>query len=118
MDCGDTLMQSDSPKKAVKRMKYTTVHVPNELAALIDNLIENGTFAYASRSEFIKGAIRRFLEYHGYYPKAGLSLEKTAITLNPSLLNKGADDMIADLNAKIKVLQNLKNVLIKEKRNK
>lgn len=49
--------------------KYTTVHIPSVLAALIDEIIEDQEFAYASRSEFIKDAVRRFLEYYGYYPK-------------------------------------------------
>ena len=36
--------------------KYTTVHIPRALAELINKIIENGEFAYASRSEFIKDA--------------------------------------------------------------
>jgi len=111
---GDTLMQTRSNKVA-KPIKYTAVHIPNALAALIDNLIDSGEFAYSSRSEFVKDALRRFLEYHGSYPQSGLSLEKTKITLNPSLLNEEADKVIADLNKKIKTLQDLKNVLIQEK---
>jgi len=50
------------------KIKYTTVHIPTVLAKKIDEFIENGELAYASRSEFIKDAIRRFLEYYGYYP--------------------------------------------------
>lgn len=114
---GDILMQTRS-NKAAKSMKYTTVHIPNALAALIDNLIESGEFAYSSRSEFVKDALRRFLEYHGSYPQSGLSLEKTKITLNPSLLNEEADKVIADLNAKIKMFQDLKNVFIRGKNQK
>jgi Arc/MetJ-type ribon-helix-helix transcriptional regulator len=49
--------------------KYTTVHIPSALADLIDEILEEGEFAYASRSEYIKDAVRRHLEYHGYYPK-------------------------------------------------
>jgi len=57
------------------------------LAVLIDELIECGEFAYSSRSEFVKDAVRRHLEYHGYYyPKSGIMLEKSKITVNPSLL--------------------------------
>lgn len=52
-----------------KRIKYTTVHIPTVLAKVVDEFIENGELAYASRSEFIKDAIRRFLEYYGYYPR-------------------------------------------------
>jgi len=110
-------MQTRS-NKAAKQMKYTTVHIPNALAALIDNLIESGKFAYSSRSEFVKDALRRFLEYHGHYPQSGLSLEKTKITLNPSLLNEGVDKVIADINARIKTLQDLKNVLIRKENQK
>jgi Arc/MetJ-type ribon-helix-helix transcriptional regulator len=107
-------MQTRSDK-AGKRIKYTTVHIPNALAALIDNLIESGEFAFSSRSEFVKDALRRFLEFHGYYPQAGLSLEKTKITLNPALLDEEADKMIAELNSKIKTFQELKNVFVKER---
>jgi len=104
--------------KAATQVKYTTVHIPNALAALIDNLIESGEFAYSSRSEFVKDALRRFLEYHGHYPQSGLSLEKTKITLNPSLLNEGVDKVTADINARIKTLQDLKNVLIRKENQK
>ena len=52
-----------------KRGKYTTVHIPSVLAEVIDEVIENEECAYSSRSEFIKDAVRRFLEYYGYYPK-------------------------------------------------
>lgn len=41
------------------------------MAELIDNVLEADEFAYASRSEFIKDAIRRFLEYYGHYPRSG-----------------------------------------------
>lgn len=51
--------------------KYTTVHIPTVMAELIDNVLEADEFAYASRSEFIKDAIRRFLEYYGHYPRSG-----------------------------------------------
>jgi len=49
--------------------KYTTVHIPTVLADLIDEIIKKEKYAYASRSEFIKDAVRRFLEYYGYYPR-------------------------------------------------
>lgn len=51
------------------KIKYTTVHIPSVLAGLIDDILEREEFAYSSRSEFIKDAIRRFLEYYGYYPR-------------------------------------------------
>jgi metal-responsive CopG/Arc/MetJ family transcriptional regulator len=50
------------------KTEYTTIHIPKVLAELIDKLVENGEFAYSSRSEFVKDAIRRFLEQYGYYP--------------------------------------------------
>lgn len=103
-------MQTLSNKVATK-IKYTTIHIPNALAALIDDLIERGDFAYSSRSEFVKDALRRFLEYHGSYPQSGLSLEKSKITLNPSLFKEETEKMIVDINSKIKILQDLKNVL-------
>jgi Arc/MetJ-type ribon-helix-helix transcriptional regulator len=40
-----------------KGKEYTTVHIPKGLAVAIDRVLEAG--AYASRSEFIKEAIRR-----------------------------------------------------------
>jgi len=49
--------------------KYTTVHIPTVLAEVIDEIIEIEEGAYSSRSEFIKDAVRRFLEYYGYYPR-------------------------------------------------
>ena len=52
-----------------KRGKYTTVHIPTVLARVIDEIIENEECAYSSRSEFIKDATRRLLEYYGYYPR-------------------------------------------------
>jgi Arc/MetJ-type ribon-helix-helix transcriptional regulator len=54
-----------------KRGKYTTVHIPTVLAELIDEVIENEEAAYSSRSEFIKDATRRLLEYYSYYPRKG-----------------------------------------------
>jgi hypothetical protein len=55
--------------------KYTTVHIPNVLAILINKLIDSGEFAYSSRSEFVKDALRRFLGYHGYYLPLSISME-------------------------------------------
>jgi Arc/MetJ-type ribon-helix-helix transcriptional regulator len=49
--------------------KYTTVHIPTVLAEVIDEIIEREEGAYSSRSEFIKDAVRRFLEYYGHYPR-------------------------------------------------
>ncbi|MEM3699738.1 MAG: ribbon-helix-helix domain-containing protein [Candidatus Bathyarchaeia archaeon] len=94
-------------------MKYTTVHIPNTLARLIDKLIESEQFAYSSRSEFVKDAIRRFLEYHGYYPQSGISLEKAKITINPSLTKEDLENSIAEMNSKIKMLNDLKSCLMK-----
>jgi Arc/MetJ-type ribon-helix-helix transcriptional regulator len=53
----------------INKEKYTTVHVPTVLARMVDEIIENEEGAYSSRSEFIKDAVRRFLEYYGYYPR-------------------------------------------------
>lgn len=65
------------------KTKYTTVHIPKVLASLIDRLVENGEFAYSSRSEFVKDAIRRFLEEYGYYPPNSRFLsEKSAPLLH------------------------------------
>lgn len=83
------------------------------LAVLIDRLIENGEFAFSSRSEFVKDAIRRYLEYHGYYPKSGIMLEKSKITINPSVLNT-SEEKIAEINSQIKMLHDIKTLLSKE----
>lgn len=61
------------------KIKYTTVHIPTVLAKTIDVVIENGELAYASRSEFIKDAIRRFLEYYGYYPRNKRNVKNDAL---------------------------------------
>lgn len=61
------------------KIKYTTVHIPTVLAKTIDEVIENGELAYASRSEFIKDAIRRFLEYYGYYPRNKQNVKNDAL---------------------------------------
>lgn len=52
-----------------KKGRYTTVHIPTALADMVDEVIEGGEFAYSSRSEFVKDAVRRFLEYYGRYPR-------------------------------------------------
>jgi Arc/MetJ-type ribon-helix-helix transcriptional regulator len=53
----------------INREKYTTVHIPTVLARMVDEIIENEEGAYSSRSEFIKDAVRRFLEYYNHYPR-------------------------------------------------
>lgn len=106
-------MQTNNEIKA--KIKYTTVHIPEPLATLIDKLIKSGEFAYSSRSEFIKDALRRFLEYHGYYPQAGISLEKSKITINPSLTSEDLDKIVMDINSKIKMLNDMKKCLMKNK---
>ena len=62
-----------------KKIKYATVHIPTVLAKVVDEFIENGELAYASRSEFIKDAIRRFLEYYGYYPRNERTVKNNAL---------------------------------------
>jgi Arc/MetJ-type ribon-helix-helix transcriptional regulator len=57
------------------KTEYTTIHIPKVLAELIDKLIEHGEFAYSSRSEFVKDAIRRVLEQYGFYPPNSQKLE-------------------------------------------
>ena len=54
-----------------KKRRYTTVHLPVELLQLVDNIIEDGKYGYSSRAEFVKDAIRRYLEWHGYIRKKG-----------------------------------------------
>lgn len=49
--------------------KYTTVHIPETLAKPIDQLLGDDIAAYSSRSEFVKDAIRRLLDFYGYLPK-------------------------------------------------
>ena len=49
-----------------KKAQYTTVHLPIELLKIVDCIIEDGKYGYSSRAEFVKDAIRRYLEWHGY----------------------------------------------------
>jgi len=63
--------------------KYTTVHIPTTLAESIDGIIERERYAYSSRSEFIKDAIRRFLEYYGYYPLSKRNSKKRGTATRP-----------------------------------
>jgi len=51
-----------------KKAQYTTVHLPIELLKIVDCIIKDGKYGYSSRAEFVKDAIRRYLEWHGYYP--------------------------------------------------
>ncbi len=37
---------------------YTSVSIPNNLLVEIDELVRNGDLGYASRSEFVKEALR------------------------------------------------------------
>jgi len=84
-------------KKA--RGKYTTVHIPTVMAELIDNVLEADEFAYASRSEFIKDAVRRFLEYYGHYPRSG-STARSQRRINDEL-DQPLDATIANHTRKI-----------------
>jgi len=73
-----------------ENQKYTTIHIPTALAKFIDALIDEGEFAYTSRSEFVKDSIRRSLETHGYYPKVSKSLLEEAFASEKfeKILNK------------------------------
>lgn len=68
--------------KKNKKVKYTTVHIPSVLAEAVDEIIENEEGAYSSRSEFIKDAIRRFLEYYNYYPASKRNSKKEELHLD------------------------------------
>ncbi|MFP3985729.1 MAG: ribbon-helix-helix domain-containing protein [Candidatus Bathyarchaeia archaeon] len=75
--------------------KYTTIHIPTALAKLIDELIDSEEFAFTSRSEFVKDAVRRSLEKHGFYPKNQKSwLEKA---LNTEETQKRINETIKQL---------------------
>ena len=80
--------------KEKRQPKYTTIHIPIALANLIDNLIDNGEFAYSSRSEFVKDSIRRSLERHGFYPNR--SWQKKSLT---------SETFLQDLAVKIQQLK-------------
>lgn len=82
-----------------KKTKYTTIHIPTALGKLIDELIEDGEFAYVSRSEFVKDAIRCSLQKHGFYPS------KSWVTRN--LTNEA---FLENLNKKIKQLKELRAI--------
>jgi len=81
------------------KIKYTTIHIPVALGKLIDELIESGEFAFASRSEFVKDAIRRSLEKHGFYPS------KSWLTRN--LANEAISE---NLNERIRQLKELRAI--------
>lgn len=96
-------------KKSGVKKGYTTVHIPTALARFIDELIDSEEFAYTSRSEFVKDAIRRALEKHGFYPKT------------PNLLLESAlsnEEFGKRLNTKIRQLKELKAMLLANKENK
>jgi Arc/MetJ-type ribon-helix-helix transcriptional regulator len=105
------LIQINSDIRSNHSLKYTTVHIPESLAVLIDKLIENEEFAYTSRSEFIKDAVRKSLKYHGYYPQAGLSLEKLKVSLDSLMLNEEKEKTVAEMNARIKMPQDVKRTV-------
>ena len=83
------------------KTQYTTIHVPVALAELIDALLDSGQFAYASRSEFVKDAIRHSLVEHGFYPNSSW-LERT-------LTDKRLDQ---HLNKRIKQLKELRSLAL------
>lgn len=45
---------------------YATIKIPEELAELIDKVIESRRFGYRSRAEFVAEAIREKLRELGY----------------------------------------------------
>lgn len=51
------------------KRKYTTTHIPTVMATDIRTVIDSDIGAYCSVSEFVKDAIRRLLDYYGFYPK-------------------------------------------------
>ena len=65
------------------KIEYTTVHIPKALADLIDKLVNDRKLAYSSRSEFVKDAIRRFLEGYDYYPPNSKMQVETSTSLLP-----------------------------------
>ena len=83
------------------RQRYTTIHIPVALAKLIDNLIDTGDFAYTSRAEFVKDAIRRALEKHGFYPGGSRSL------LDMDLNNEKIQEELAKRINRLKELRSL-----------
>jgi Arc/MetJ-type ribon-helix-helix transcriptional regulator len=70
------------------KVKYTTIHIPQVLASIIDDLIRSGEFAYSSRSEFVKDALRRYLEEHGYYPRhSTFRIERSTLSMSAGLVD-------------------------------
>lgn len=48
------------------RKGWVTVAIPEELAKVIDEVVQNKVFGYKSRQEFVIDAVRRRLEQLGY----------------------------------------------------
>jgi Arc/MetJ-type ribon-helix-helix transcriptional regulator len=88
-----------------KTPQYTTVHIPTALAMFIDELIDSGEFAYTSRSEFVKDAIRRSLETHGFYPRKPKSLLEKALS---------TEELQKDVNERIEQLKELRSLLVEK----
>jgi len=53
-------------KKGKGRGKYAYIAIPEDLAKIIDAIVENAKYGYRSRAEFVTDAIRRRLEELGY----------------------------------------------------
>ena len=48
------------------RKKYKTVSIPEELAIMIEEVIESDNYGYSSISEFVKESVRERLRGLGY----------------------------------------------------
>lgn len=103
-------------KNPAEKTKYTTIHVPVVLANLIDDLVNSGAFAYSGRSEFVKDALRRFLEKHGHYPKhSGVRLETSTLSLSPvGDVEEERTKLKNDLSKRIGLLQKVAKFLEEE----
>lgn len=54
--------------KTLKEKGFTQVSIPNEIANVLDSLIESGEFEYESRAKIVVEALKEWLTNRGYFP--------------------------------------------------
>ncbi|MEM2759865.1 MAG: hypothetical protein QXU32_06575 [Nitrososphaerales archaeon] len=54
--------------KTLREKGFTQVSIPNEIADILDTLIESGDFEYESRAKIVVEALKQWLSDRGYYP--------------------------------------------------
>jgi|YelNatPaOPRAMG01_1025707.scaffolds.fasta_scaffold73188_3 metal-responsive CopG/Arc/MetJ family transcriptional regulator len=51
-----------SVREKDKKIEYVPIGIPKEMVELIDKIIQEKKFAYVSRNDFVRDAIRRRLD--------------------------------------------------------